>query len=91
MSLALAQAVIISKQDHTDLKDNAVECMQRIGRNYPDCGYGSSFYNWIFSENPKPYNSFGNGAAMRVSAVGFAANSLEEDERNVTTNYRGNT
>ena len=78
MSLALAQAVIISKQDHTDLKDNAVECMQRIGRNYPDCGYGSSFYNWIFSENPKPYNSFGNGAAMRVSAVGFAANSLEE-------------
>ena len=78
MSLALAQAVIISKQDHTDLKDNAVECMQRIGRNYPDCGYGSSFYKWIFSENPKPYNSFGNGAAMRVSAVGFAANSLEE-------------
>lgn len=78
MSLALAQAVIISKPDHTDLKDNAVECMQRIGRNYPDCGYGGSFYNWIFSENPKPYNSFGNGAAMRVSAVGFAANSLEE-------------
>lgn len=78
MSLALAQAVIISKPDHTDLKDNAVECMQRIGRNYPDCGYGGSFYNWIFSENPKPYNSFGNGAAMRVSAVGFAANSLDE-------------
>ena len=78
MSLALAQAVIISKPDHTDLKDNAVECMQRIGRNYPDCGYGGSFYNWIFSENPKPYNSFGNRAAMRVSAVGFAANSLDE-------------
>lgn len=78
MSLALAQAVIISKPDHTDLKDNAVECMQRIGRNYPECGYGGSFYNWIFSENPKPYNSFGNGAAMRVSAVGFAANSLDE-------------
>ena len=41
-------------------------------------GYGMSFINWIFSENPKPYNSYGNGAAMRVSAVGFVANSLDE-------------
>ena len=78
MSLALAQAILVSKPDYSDLSNNAVECMQAVGRNYPDCGYGGAFANWMFSDDPKPYNSFGNGAAMRVSAAGFAANSLEE-------------
>lgn len=78
MSLAIAQAVLVSKPNHSDLSKNAIECMQSVGRNYPDCGYGGSFYNWMFSDNPKPYNSYGNGAAMRVGPVGFAATSLEE-------------
>lgn len=78
MSLAIAQAVLVSKPNHSDLSKNAIECMQSVGRNYPDCGYGGIFYNWMFSDNPKPYNSYGNGAAMRVSPVGFAATSLEE-------------
>ena len=78
MSLAIAQAILVSKPDHSDLFKNAVDCMQNVGRNYPNCGYGGSFYGWIFSDMPKPYNSFGNGAAMRVSAAGFAANSMEE-------------
>ena len=80
MSLALAQAILVSKPDYSDLGKIAVECMQAVGRNYPDCGYGGSFYKWMFSENPQPYNSFGNGAAMRVSAAGFAASSLEESK-----------
>ena len=78
MTLALAQAILVSKGDYSDLSKNAVECMQAIGRNYPDCGYGGAFYYWIFSDNPKPYNSFGNGAAMRVSAAGFASNTLKQ-------------
>ena len=78
MTLALAQAILVSKPDHSDLSKNAVECMQSVGRNYPDCGYGGGFHKWMFSDDPKPYNSFGNGAAMRVSAAGFAANSIEE-------------
>lgn len=78
MSLAIAQAILVSKPNHSDLSKNAIECMQNVGRNYPDCGYGGSFYNWMFSDNPKPYNSYGNGAAMRVSPAGFAATSLEE-------------
>lgn len=78
MSLALAQAIMVSKPDYSDLSANAVECMQRVGRKHPDCGYGGSFYGWVFSNAPKPYNSFGNGAAMRVSAAGFAATSMEE-------------
>lgn len=78
MTLALAQAVLVSKPDHSDLSKNAVECMQSVGRNYPDCGYGGGFRKWMFSDDPKPYNSYGNGAAMRVSAAGFAANSIED-------------
>lgn len=78
MSLAIAQAIMVSKKDHSNLSENAIECMQRVGRNYPDCGYGTTFKDWIFSNDPKPYNSYGNGAAMRVSAAGFAANSLDE-------------
>ena len=78
MTLALSQAILVSKPDYSDLSKNAVECMQAVGRNYPDCGYGGKFRQWIFSGNPQPYNSYGNGAAMRVSAAGFAATSLEE-------------
>ncbi len=78
MTLALAQAILVSKPDHSDLGKNAVEYMQSVGRNYPDCGYGGGFRKWMFSDDPKPYNSYGNGAAMRVSAAGFAANSIEE-------------
>jgi type I restriction enzyme M protein len=78
MSLALAQAILVSKPDYSDLGENAISCMQNVGRKYPDCGYGGGFYAWMFSDDPKPYNSFGNGAAMRVSAAGFAATSLDE-------------
>lgn len=43
------------------------EVMHEYGRQYPNRGYGARFFNWLLSENPKPYNSFGNGSAMRVS------------------------
>lgn len=48
------------------------------GRKYPYAGYGQKFYQWLHSENPQPYESWGNGAAMRVSPVGFAFDTLEE-------------
>lgn len=78
MTLALAQAVLVSKPDYRDLSKNAVECMQAMGRSCPNCGYSGSFYEWMFSDDPQPYNSCGNDAAMRVSAAGFAATGLEE-------------
>ena len=52
--------------------------MVELGRKYPDCGYGPSFYQWIISEEHKPYGSFGNGAAMRISPVGVAINSIDK-------------
>lgn len=48
-----------------------------IGRRYPYAGYGGSFIRWLQSNDPKPYNSWGNGAAMRVSSVGFAFDKVE--------------
>ena len=78
MTLALARAILESKPDYSDLSDKAIQCMQTVGRKYPDCGFGGHFYRWVFSNDPQPYNSYGNGAAMRVSPAGFAANSLEE-------------
>ncbi|MDR0814326.1 MAG: ADP-ribosylglycohydrolase family protein [Bacteroidales bacterium] len=48
------------------------------GRRYRNAGYGKRFREWLHSDQPCPYNSFGNGSAMRVSAVGFAAGSLNE-------------
>lgn len=84
MTLAVAKAIITTDQevlkniDSTridkayleQLSINTVRAMQTIGRKYPDCGYGGSFYGWIFSSNPQPYNSYGNGAAMRIRGMG---------------------
>lgn len=78
MSLAVAKALLESKSDWAQLSYNAVKCMQEVGRCYPNCGYGGNFFYWILSDNPQPYASYGNGAAMRISAVGFAAESMEE-------------
>lgn len=78
MTLAIGKALIQSKPDWSDLGEQAVRCMQEVGRPYPHSGYGGRFFSWMYSDDPQPYNSFGNGAAMRVSACGFIANSLEE-------------
>lgn len=52
--------------------------LQKWGLKYLSRGYGGSFRQWLTSENPMPYNSWGNGSAMRVSAAGAAAGSIEE-------------
>ncbi len=60
------------------IKAEVLKSMQEWGHRYPNAGYGGMFYNWLFCEkNPKPYNSFGNGSAMRVSAAGWLYDSLE--------------
>ena len=78
MTCAVAQALMDCNGDYTDLSAKTVSAMQRIGRKYPDCGYGGMFFRWMFSGSPKPYNSFGNGSAMRVSPVGFIAKDVEQ-------------
>ena len=78
MTLAVANSLIKSKNDYSDIKEQAINSMVELGRKYPNCGYGPKFYMWIMSDEHKPYGSFGNGAAMRISAVGVATKSLEE-------------
>jgi ADP-ribosylglycohydrolase len=55
-----------------------MDIMRKYGHKYPEAGYGGMFYDWLKSRCPKPYNSFGNGSAMRVSPVGWAFETLEE-------------
>jgi type I restriction enzyme M protein len=78
MTLAIARAILEADGDYDQLGQLAVKHMQEIGRLYPSCGYGGMFGNWLSAKTPRPYNSFGNGAAMRVSPCGFAARSLDE-------------
>lgn len=59
-------------------EENYVVCYQGWGRQYPEAGYGGAFIHWLFLEDPQPYGSWGNGAGMRASPVGWAMNSVEE-------------
>ena len=78
MTCAVAQALMDSKEDFSNLSEKTVAAMQRIGRQYPNCGYGARFIHWMFTDDPQPYNSCGIGSAMRVSPVGFVARDVEE-------------
>jgi ADP-ribosylglycohydrolase len=64
---------------HAILTGTSYEVVYReFGRQHPHVGYGGSFYGWLFAEEPRPYNSWGNGSAMRVAPVGFAFNNVDE-------------
>ena len=78
MTIAIGRAVLDHKATGGSLQKAAKRRMREIGRPYPGCGFGGRFFQWIYSDTMGPYHSFGNGAAMRISAVGWAAESLEE-------------
>ena len=75
MTLAVAKWLM---DDPSHSSDSLVKIMQDLGRKYPYAGYGHSFRKWLYSDNPLPYHSYGNGSAMRVSPIGLYANTLEE-------------
>ena len=79
MTVAVAEALIDTiGQDDKTIKDTLVRSMKKWGTKYPGAGYGGCFYDWLFSDNTKPYRSYGNGSAMRVSAVGWLYDTLEK-------------
>ena len=51
---------------------------KKYARKYPDAGFGKQFKGWMYADNSLPYNSWGNGSAMRVSPVGWAFGTLDE-------------
>ncbi|WP_061598406.1 ADP-ribosylglycohydrolase family protein [Streptococcus oralis] len=67
MTCAVAEAIMNGGQ-----KDDFIDSMKKYGRMYPDAGYGARFDAWIHSNDRSPYNSFGNGSAMRVSPCAWA-------------------
>jgi len=70
LTLAVAEAIVSGR--------TYLECIREYALANPHGGYGGYFQNWMYSDDPQPYNSFGNGSAMRVSAVGWMFNSVED-------------
>ncbi len=81
MTIAVFDALNSCEGDYKNLKNITIHKLREYGKRYPGnekIGYGKLFEEWINSENPKPYNSFGNGSAMRISSVPYFAKNLEE-------------
>lgn len=72
---------------HAEKRDEetATKYLHKWTNKYPYAGYGGRFKQWVRSANPQPYNSFGNGSAMRISPVAWAAKSYEELKELVKT------
>ena len=81
MSLAVFKALKSCNGDYTNLKQKTIECMQELASHFPDVGYGEHFRIWLSEIEPKPYDSYGNGSAMRVAPVAYFAKDLEEVKR----------
>ena len=73
LTVALADSILTG----TDYIDN----LKKYFAEFPSAGYGGSFTRWAMSEDRSPYHSYGNGAAMRISPVGFAYSTLDETLR----------
>ena len=78
MTIAVAEALLatLGKSDD-EIKTALIDSMQKWGKKYPHAGYGCMFSQWLGTPDPKPYGSFGNGSAMRVSAAGWLFDNIE--------------
>ena len=79
MTIAVAEALLSEAPDagENEICAAVIKSMRKWGTRYPYAGYGSGFCEWLRSKDPKPYGSFGNGAAMRISAAGWLYDTLE--------------
>ena len=78
MSVAVAEMCI--KGYVPNNKEMIIKTFKKWGKKYPNAGYGNRFIRWVLANDQLPYNSYGNGSAMRISAVGFFAKTKEEVE-----------
>lgn len=82
MTIAVAEALMDSKgKSDAQVKKALVQSMQDWGHFFPDAGYGGRFYHWLFGKDKKPYGSYGNGSAMRVSSAAWLYDTLEETRK----------
>lgn len=95
MTIAVGEALLAVEPEAAvkEIEDAVASNMQDWGKRYPHAGYGGSFRHWLRENNPKPYGSYGNGSAMRVSAAGWLYDSIERTREvarataNVTHNH----
>ena len=83
MTIAVADAFLPVQPEMEDdaIRQRVIMKMQKYGHLYPHAGYGGRFRRWLRDKHPQPYNSWGNGSAMRVSSVGWLYNDLETVRR----------
>lgn len=95
MTIAVGEALLAvgPKAAVKEIEEVIATNMQDWGGRYPHAGYGGRFRHWLKEKNPKPYGSYGNGSAMRVSAAGWLYDSMERTREvarataNVTHNH----
>ena len=95
MTIAVGEALLAvgPKATVKEIEEAIATNMQNWGGRYPHTGYGGRFRHWLKEKNPKPYGSYGNGSAMRVSAAGWLYDSIERTREvarataNVTHNH----
>ena len=75
MTLAVAE---ILQKGYINDKDKIIDTLKKWGKAYPNAGYGGHFYHWVLGDAREPYNSCGNGSAMRVSACGWYGKTEKE-------------
>lgn len=78
MTLAVANALLDADGNYDNLSELVIKNMKEFGRKHRYVGYGSKFNSWLNSQKNEPYNSFGNGSAMRIGAVPYFAKDIEE-------------
>ena len=81
MTLAMAEGLMNGCASESAAEAHIAAAMKKYGSLYPNAGYGANFSSWLRSDDTKPYNSFGNGSAMRVSPVAWVFDDLLTVER----------
>ena len=81
MTIAVADAFLGAPQDETLLHKRLIDALHVYGHRYPDAGYGGRFAMWLYQKSTEPYNSCGNGSAMRVSPVAWLFDDLDTVRR----------
>ena len=78
MTVAVARGLMAGQGDAPKTFAEVQHEMRRLGKAYPNAGYGGMFGRWLRAEHPQPYGSFGNGSAMRVAAAGWLFDTLDK-------------
>ena len=81
MTIAVAEAFMDAPDNEDEIRQRLIRSMQKWGHRYPTAGYGTRFICWLALRDAAPYNSYGNGSAMRVSSVVWLFDDLDTVRR----------